>query len=372
MNFVFFVQGEGRGHLTQAISLQRILESAGHGVRRVCVGLPHNRRLPEFAEAAFRGRLETYAGPALSYCRQRGLTHLQTTTRFLRDLPALRKSYQQVADCLRTERPDGIVNFFEPVAGVHFRLKGAPAPVHSVGHQFLLLHPQFKLPKGSWLERRSTLNLIRLVGGDTQKLALSFRSMPVDASRRIRVVPPLLRPAVHQANGTDLGPVVAYLLNEGYVADLERAQSAQPALAVRCFSGFSREALGAGTPAVRREAIHGERYLQALTRARGLVATAGFEAVAEAAYLGKPIVLMPVEGHFEQRSNALDAARVGLAHPQSPKTLDLSPLNAPPDPALTGAFRRWCDGAGATFVELLTGQKANELAVADEPVLFPD
>ncbi|MGF1449666.1 MAG: glycosyltransferase family protein [Opitutales bacterium] len=372
MKFVFFVQGEGRGHLTQAISLQRILESAGHRVCRICVGLPHNRRLPEFAQLAFRGRLETYRGPALSYCRRRGLTHVQTTARFLRDLPALTESYRQVAACLRREQPERIVNFFEPVAGVHFRLKEAPAPVVSLGHQFLLLHPAFRLPPGTWLERRSTLNLIRLVGGTSLKLALSFREQPSDPKQRIQVVPPLLRPALRRCNSTDVGPVVAYLLNAGYVADLERAQALEPHLRVRCFSGFSEAELTSRTTAVHREPIHGERYLQAVTQARGLVSTAGFEAVAEGAYLGKPIVLMPVDGHFEQRANALDATRAGLAHAQSPATLNLGPLNTPPPVALTQTFRAWCDHAPGAYLEALTGQKANEPAVTGEPVLFPD
>ena len=38
MKFLFIVQGEGRGHLTQAITLEEILRRNGHEVVEVLVG----------------------------------------------------------------------------------------------------------------------------------------------------------------------------------------------------------------------------------------------------------------------------------------------------------------------------------------------
>lgn len=38
MKILFIVQGEGRGHLTQAISLERLLTRSGHEVVEVLVG----------------------------------------------------------------------------------------------------------------------------------------------------------------------------------------------------------------------------------------------------------------------------------------------------------------------------------------------
>ena len=38
MRYVFIVQGEGRGHLTQAISMERLLRESGHEVAAVLVG----------------------------------------------------------------------------------------------------------------------------------------------------------------------------------------------------------------------------------------------------------------------------------------------------------------------------------------------
>jgi UDP-N-acetylglucosamine:LPS N-acetylglucosamine transferase len=53
------------------------------------------------------------------------------------------------------------------------------------------------------------------------------------------------------------------------------------------------------------------KFLNLMAGAKGLVSTAGFESVCEAMYLGKPVFMVPVEGHFEQFCNARDAHKAG-------------------------------------------------------------
>jgi uncharacterized protein (TIGR00661 family) len=55
------------------------------------------------------------------------------------------------------------------------------------------------------------------------------------------------------------------------------------------------------------------KFLDLLRSCRGFTSTAGFESVCEAAYLGKPISLVPTGKHVEQLCNAMDAERAGLA-----------------------------------------------------------
>lgn len=49
MKFLFIVQGEGRGHLTQALTLEEHLLREGHEVVEVLVGKSRNRELPTFS-----------------------------------------------------------------------------------------------------------------------------------------------------------------------------------------------------------------------------------------------------------------------------------------------------------------------------------
>ena len=46
--FIFTVQGEGRGHLTQAISLTQIAREAGHEVVGYALGASEGRVIPSF------------------------------------------------------------------------------------------------------------------------------------------------------------------------------------------------------------------------------------------------------------------------------------------------------------------------------------
>jgi hypothetical protein len=57
-------------------------------------------------------------------------------------------------------------------------------------------------------------------------------------------------------------------------------------------------------------------FLQKMASCKGLICTAGFESICEAMYLGKPVMMIPVAGQYEQACNALDAvaAGAGISH----------------------------------------------------------
>ena len=50
MKYLFIVQGEGRGHLTQAITMEKMLLRHGHKVVGIMVGRNSDRGLPSFFE----------------------------------------------------------------------------------------------------------------------------------------------------------------------------------------------------------------------------------------------------------------------------------------------------------------------------------
>ena len=71
MKILFIVQGEGRGHLTQAISMERLLRSNGHEVVEVLVGKSESRRLPGFFIREHPGSCQTVYQPQFpAYPRQ--------------------------------------------------------------------------------------------------------------------------------------------------------------------------------------------------------------------------------------------------------------------------------------------------------------
>jgi len=60
---LFVVQGEGRGHLTQAMALRRLLRDAGHRVAGVVVGKSDDQAVPAFFRAAFEAPVTDVESP---------------------------------------------------------------------------------------------------------------------------------------------------------------------------------------------------------------------------------------------------------------------------------------------------------------------
>jgi hypothetical protein len=87
-----------------------------------------------------------------------------------------------------------------------------------------------------------------------------------------------------------------------------------------------------------------------MAECRHVVCTAGFESVSEAAWLGKPLFLVPVENHVEQQVNALDAAAV-RPRPRRKKFQPGSARRTAGPPA-GGKIPHWVPRAGKTFAAI--------------------
>ncbi len=63
MKVIFVIQGEGRGHLTQALALKQMLLHEGHEVVKVLVGKSKNRVIPEFFQDKIGNPIEVFDSP---------------------------------------------------------------------------------------------------------------------------------------------------------------------------------------------------------------------------------------------------------------------------------------------------------------------
>ena len=63
MKILFVVQGEGRGHLTQALSLREKLLSEGHQLVGVLVGKSPARKLPDFFLQKINAKVYPFESP---------------------------------------------------------------------------------------------------------------------------------------------------------------------------------------------------------------------------------------------------------------------------------------------------------------------
>lgn len=314
MRVLFIVQGEGRGHLTQAISLSQMLQKAGHEVVGAWVSVTEGRPVASFFAQQFTAPIHPVEGPGLTYCPRTNALDVPTTLyKATRSWKRYHHSLRQLRDAIRQEQPDVVVNFFELLGGLTYALYDLPAPMVCIAHQYLGLHPDFPLPKGRWLQRLSFQWLVRATSfGAYERLGLSFDQQPDFPQERLRVVPPLLRQEVTELTPTDEAFVLAYTTQPGLRSEVLEAHRERPDVPIRYFHAGVTEPEQRFDDSLTECRIDGKRYLDAMQRCRAVVTTAGFESLCEALYLGKPVLMMPQPNHYEQMGNALDGQRAGV------------------------------------------------------------
>ena len=198
MKVMFTVQGEGRGHMTQAIAMQEMLQRHGHRVAAVLVGSNQNRSLPAFFEEAFAGRVQSIASPGFAVANGRGISLVRTATNAYANAPTFSRSLRTIHETVTAVQPDLIVNFLEPLLGVYNTIRRHRVPVLAVGHQFMLDHPAFVQDRKWSLDRLGMGAYVALTGARSARLALSFYRADDLPSRRLFVCPPILRRQVFE------------------------------------------------------------------------------------------------------------------------------------------------------------------------------
>jgi uncharacterized protein (TIGR00661 family) len=354
---MFIVQGEGRGHLTQAIALAGLLRKHGHEVVDVMVGKNPNRVLPEFFGRKIGCPVTTFDSPSFDYGKvgKRGRmvkTFFTNTTPL--SLDRFRKSIARIVKRIGRVEPDVVVNFYEILLGITSLVHRLRVPVVSIGHQFLVDHPDYthrsRSDQGQFALR---LNNMLCSLGTTKTLALSFYPLKDFYRDRLAVVPPLLRSELFEQEVTDEGYILGYMLNPGYADEVRAWHRKHPEVRLHLFwdKRDAPETLEAA-PGLTFHRIDDRKFLEMMAGCSGYATTAGFESVCEAMWLGKPALLVPA--HIEQEINAQDAAGIGagIASPD----FDLSQLVdfIPRYGADTAAFREWVARGEELFVRHLT------------------
>jgi uncharacterized protein (TIGR00661 family) len=344
--------------MTQAIAMNEMLQRHGHRVAAVLVGSNQSRSLPAFFEQAFAVPIQQIASPGFSLKQSRAISMPASLAHIVGNLPAFRRSLGTLAETIRKVQPDLIINFLEPLMGVYNLLQRSTVPVLAVGHQFMLEHPAFIQVRKFPLQHFGMKQYVKLTGARSARLALSFYAADDIPERRLFVSPPILRRQLFElppAAASDYLQV--YLLNHGYAPEILRWHRENRHIPIHCF--YDKPEVPAeekvdATLTFHR--IHGEKFLRMMAACRGVACTAGFESVSEAAYLGKPLLMVPVENHFEQFLNSCDAEQTGLGLRDT--AFRLSRLLEPADRKVTARFREWVGQAEAIAmraVELTAG-----------------
>ena len=325
MKFLFIVQGEGRGHFTQAITLEEMLLRNGHEVVEVLVGKSSTRTLPGFFNRSIHAPVKRFISPNFLPTVDNKRANLTKSFAYnLLKIPEYFRSMCYINQRIRETGAEVVINFYELLTGLTYAFFRPSVPYVCIGHQYLFLHRDFEFPEKSSVQLWMLRFFTRMTACKaSKKLALSFRAMEQDDEQQIVVMPPLIRQEVTAIQPEEGNYIHGYMVNSGFADSVESFHAIHPEVPLKFFwDKADTEEVTKIDETLSFYQIDDVRFLNGMAGCRAYASTAGFESICEAMYLGKPVLMVPA--HIEQDCNAYDAMIAGAGIVSD--SFDLEPL----------------------------------------------
>lgn len=286
MRILYAIQGTGNGHVSRARDVVPCLQKHGD-VDLLISGIQSDVGLPWPVRYQFYGLSFIFG--------KKGGIDLFTTLRKLRPWRFVRDVYR-----LQVRDYDLVITDFEPVSAWACRLKGKNC--YGLSHQAAFRSPL--TPRPEYFRDFFAEWVLRHYAPITDYVGFHFEKY----DRHIST--PVIREEVRVLQASHSGPILVYLpayadeLLLGYFHEL-------PEYRWQLFSKHTKTAYQQANVLV--SPVSNVAYLQALANCSALLTGGGFEAPAEALFLGKKIMVIPMKGQYEQHANAVAAARLGAS-----------------------------------------------------------
>lgn len=283
MKILYSIQGTGNGHISRAVQLYPYLLKYGE-VDFFLSGT--NAQLKTSLPIKYRSK-----GLSLFYKDSGGLDYSKIISSF---------SFNIFKDAknLPVEKYDIVINDFEFVTSLACKLKKVPS-IH-FGHQASFQSK--KTPRSSSFNPIGNLILNSFVQAD-KYIGLHFKNFDEN------VFNPIIKDEIINATPINDGHITVYLPQ--YSMDyLEPYFLAFPKLH---FEIFTKEVTQITCKKnICYFPISNNGFTQSMIRCNGIITAGGFETPAEAMYLNKKVLSIPILKHFEQESNAVALKKMGI------------------------------------------------------------
>ncbi len=298
--------------MSQAMALMEVLEDAGHTVESVFAGSSTSDSLPKYFTEFFHCNVVSFYSPYFLrtpnkkgiYVGRTLLFNIARSLVYMREVRRIRNEIHKLA-------PDVVFNFYDLVGALALKKVNPGIRRIGIGHHFFLHLDGYQCNKDSawhrWLLSKHTSLVMRSCD---RVLALSYREVRGDSN--ISVIPPLVRRIFRDINYKPLDRYLVYFLNEGFIFDLIRISREDPGFFADVFTTITPEInLPSG---IKIHPLDDLKFKEMMMTCKGLITTAGFDTLAEAAYLGIPMVAVPSHHHFEQKCNGADLEQTGMGN----------------------------------------------------------
>jgi len=283
---LYAIQGTGNGHLSRALDVVPLLQARCEQLDVLVSGPPADLPLP------FEVKYQTQ-GMGFVFGKKGGINFVKTFLQFnsVRFLHEVRH--------LAVESYDLVISDFEPVSSWACKLREVPCV--ALSHQSAVLHPAAPRPADEDPAGRAVL---KYYAPSTAQYGFHFQAYAPG------IYTPVIRQQVRELNPANEGHYTVYLPAFEEEILVERLQYLSRAVRWEVFSKHSTAPAEYGN--VRVWPVSGAAFLASLARAAGVLCGAGFETPAEALYLGKKLLVVPMKQQYEQQCNAAALAQMGV------------------------------------------------------------
>ena len=283
MKILYAIQGTGNGHISRAREIVPLLQQYGE-LDLLVSGTEAEVTLSQPLKYRFHGFSFVFGtnGGVDNWATYK-IMNLPRLWRDIRSLPL--KQY------------DLIINDFEPVSAWACKLQKIPSI--SLSHQCSFISPKTPRPaKRSYAEW-----LLKYYSPTTYHVGFHFERYDDFINT------PVIRSEIRKMETANLGHYTVYLpaYEDKMLAKLlNKTNKVQ----WQIFSKRQKTPYREGN--VQIFPVNNEAFNNSLANCEGLLTGGGFEGPAEALFLQKKVLMIPMKGQYEQQCNALAASKLGV------------------------------------------------------------
>ena len=285
MKVLYAIQGTGNGHLSRARDVIPALQKRGLELDILVSGIQADIHIPNPIKYQLKGLSFIFG--------KQGNVNLWRT--YIKSNAArLQKEIKSVP----IEDYDLVINDFEPVSAWACKLKNKPCV--SFSHQAAVL--SLKAPKPDKNDLMGKF-ILKNYAPTTQQFGLHFHAYDD------KVYTPIIRQDIRKADVKEGNHYTVYLpsYSDGRIL---KFLSEIPNVKWEVFSKHNKVEFFGKNISIRP--ITNEAFVGSMVGSKGVLCGAGFETPAEALYLGKKLMVIPMKGQYEQQCNSAALKEMGV------------------------------------------------------------
>jgi hypothetical protein len=296
----------GNGHVIQSIAVKQYLQSKKCDVAGIFAA-KRSKGFPKFFTDEFDNIVE-FDGFDFVFDDKSRVIIWKTVLRNIIMLPRLFLSFVKICNTIRKQKPDMIINHYDPLVGLSALFFSDRIKYISIAHQYAMTLPTYPTIEGFAFQKLFLRILNSITSIQSQKVALSYYKF---AHNQVVACPPILRRESYELSNVVEDFVLVYLMNEDMLPRLIDEAKRYPDVKVECFTKLTKPFESCDNVTVR--AVDGKLFMDRMRVCKAVICSGGFETTSEAILQKKPVLMVPISNHYEQYANCNDAYMHNLA-----------------------------------------------------------